>query len=523
VNPTAPGGRRGRRFSLSTLACAAVIALLVVELLLVLWAFSFAAPANGAAAGKRPVPRALRLGDRGRRVRDAQYLERGHNVFRIGTYRGPIDGSYGSGSAAATRRMKYRLGYPPLALNGRFGHVLYLFLTGKRSLPPAYQARKHRRWLALERKREGARQGVVALVGGCRSAPPKPYVLVYARRVAAVYGRPLVCVSGTRHTLVHGTHHWSMHNWGAAADLATPTERMNLDVGRAALIAAGMPRATAAKIVNPCNRPDLGYCFWYRGVNILFQTYVGGNHHNHVHVGLWSWPTAQTPRGATLARSPQAAAGEFGAWSHIYQYGLSAPAGSRLAYAIVAVKRELAYNGFPRSMVVGAPAFGDAARTAAAAFQRAHGLKPDGRIGPATALSLFRKRALAVETQLGIPNHLLARDKTLESANDPGAVGENGIDTGLEQIYLTAHPGITIAQATDPAFALPWAGRYLLDNFAALHDWQAAIAAHNVGRYYAGKWLAAGKPAAGGPIFNDGRDAYTVASRYVQLVQASPY
>ena len=258
----------------------------VPVLLALLVAAAAASMATGAAA------KPLQRGATGPAVREAQRLLKGRNVFRIGTFKGRVDGRYGRLTAYAAKRMKYRIGYEPRYLNGSFGPLLRAYLVGRKQLPRPYQLRKIRRWKALRYPTTG----VVALVGHCQTAPPKPHVIRYVQRISAVYGRPLVCTSGRRYSYVKGTHRLSQHVLGEAADIATPTEAMNVTVGQDALIAAGMGRSVARTVRSP-----VVYGFYYRDINILFQTYVGGNHHNHVHVGLKSWPTPYTPRGLLVS------------------------------------------------------------------------------------------------------------------------------------------------------------------------------------------------------------------------------
>lgn len=256
----------------------------------VLLALVVAAAAVAIATGAAPKP--LQRGATGPAVRDAQRLLKGRNVFRIGTFKGRVDGRYGRLTAYAAKRMKYRIGYEPRYLNGSFGPLLRAYLVGRKQLPRPYQLRKIRRWKALRYPTTG----VVALVGHCKIAPPKPHVIRYVQRISAVYGRPLVCTSGRRYSYVLGTRRLSQHVLGEAADIATPTETMNLTVGQDALIAAGMERGVARTVRSP-----VAYGFNYGGVNILFQTKVGGDHRNHVHVGLKSWPTPYTPRGLLVS------------------------------------------------------------------------------------------------------------------------------------------------------------------------------------------------------------------------------
>lgn len=434
---------------------------------------------------------------------------------RLKTYRGPIDGRYGRSTAAATRRTKYLLGYPIQSLNGTFGWRLYALLTGKRKLSPLSLERRKRRLKAIAHPNVG----IVALAPACDGYfRPLPYVLAFARKVARVYGKPLVCTSGYRPgSRVYGTGAVSMHSTKQAADLGTPTYAMNTAVGHAALEASGMSRARAASYSS--------FAGWNGGVNILFHTYIGGNHYNHVHTGERGYVAGTGPPKLLFAAAPEPLLGlngeGFGAWTVVYRQGLTAPAGTSLGYAIPAMKRELAYNGFLGSMDVKTRLFGPNADQETRLFQAAHGLVVDGIIGPATALVLLRARATAAGS--GMPDHQLARQKTWESANDPNAIGPDGHDHGLLQIRLTSHPDVSLAEAVDPAFALSWAASRERENYSTLHDWDGVLCAWNAGYSLAQKWVAAGKPASGGPVNGNGTDLYAACTSYVHHVRASAY
>ncbi len=477
---------------------------------LLLVALTLAAASSTAAAAPP-----LHLGVHGKRVAKAQWLMQGHNRIyprRLRTYTGPIDGRYGRRTAKAVRRTKYLLGYPIQALDGVYGWRLHALLTGKRKLSTLSKQRRARRLHLLAHPH----LGVVAQTSACSGFySPYPFVLDFARIVSARYGRPLVCSSGYRPgSIVHGTGRRSMHATREAADLATPTYAMNTDVGHAALEAAGMSRARAASYAS--------FAGWVGGVNILFHTYIGGNHYSHVHVGLHSWPTSGLRTLAAVAAQPVGLnTEEPGAWNIVYRRGLTGAAGTSLGYAIPAMKRELAYNGFAGSMDTSTRLFGIYAERETRAFQAANGLAVDGVIGPRTALVLLRKRATLVEA--GMPDHQLARQKTWESANDPNAIGPDGHDHGLLQIRLTSHPEVTLAQAVDPAFSLPWAADRQRQNYSTLHDWDGVLCAWNAGYSLAQKWVAAGKPPAGGPVNANGVDLYAACTSYVRHVRASAF
>lgn len=80
-------------------------------------------------------------------VHNAQYLMRGNNRHKIKTYTGSIDGIYGPGTASATKRCKYWLGYPQSQIYGTFGAAVYSYLVPKsnpayKPLPADYQKRR---------------------------------------------------------------------------------------------------------------------------------------------------------------------------------------------------------------------------------------------------------------------------------------------------------------------------------------------------------------------------------------------
>jgi soluble lytic murein transglycosylase-like protein len=222
-----------------------------------------------------------------------------------------------------------------------------------------------------------------------------------------------------------------------------------------------------------------------------------------------------------------------GAWTWFYKLGLDGKGNMRVADGIFAIKQELAYNGYTADgkVVLTMPSFGKYAVLAVKQFQAAHSLTVDGVVGPATARVLFRKRAFEVEDAKHIPDHLLARLLNLESNDDPvaqGVVDPN--DEGIGQVNLPSHPDVSLAQAHDPAFVIPWAGSYLRGLYTATGgtDWDGALAAYNLGTSLAKQWLAAGKPTSGGPKIGTNRDgspryAWNTASSYVRLVRGTAW
>jgi hypothetical protein len=120
----------------------------------------------------------------------------------------------------------------------------------------------------------------VKLAGGAdrKGVRTNPAVLQFVAKIGRSYGRPLVIGTGTNHNrFVVGTTRESQHWTGHAADIPADGSDL-LRLGRLALIAAGMPRAQAMK--------QSGGVYNIGRYQILFRTNVGGNHFNHLHVGV---------------------------------------------------------------------------------------------------------------------------------------------------------------------------------------------------------------------------------------------
>lgn len=108
--------------------------------------------------------------------------------------------------------------------------------------------------------------------------PTNPAVFDFVSSVAQVYGKPLTIGTGTAHNqFVKGTNRESEHWKGNAADIPATGKELTR-MGQDALIAAGMPEAQARK--------KTGGVFNVNGYQILFNTNTGGNHFNHLHVGV---------------------------------------------------------------------------------------------------------------------------------------------------------------------------------------------------------------------------------------------
>jgi hypothetical protein len=197
----------------------------------------------------------------------------------------------------------------------------------------------------------------------------------------------------------------------------------------------------------------------------------------------------------------------------------------RAGRAALAFKLEYIHNGYDGSglkcPLAITPWYGKCAGAVTARFQKNQSLKglTPGVLGPSVARVLFRKRSAEVEAHYGIPDHLLSKLKSLESNDDPAAVGYlDDRDRGLLQINSFFHPDVSDDEAFDPAFSLDWGGKNLSLAFKTFDDWDVAIASHNVGWGGAQDWLDSGKLAEGGPDWFP--QLYSRATQYVRLVRS---
>lgn len=82
-----------------------------------------------------------------------------------------------------------------------------------------------------------------------------------------------------------------------------------------------------------------------------------------------------------------------------------------------------------------------------------------------------------VENQIGLPDNLLLRLAQQESYFNPLATNPSGAQ-GMMQIVPRWHPGVNPFK---PEEAIPYAGKFLLENFNRFGSWRAALAAYNWG------------------------------------------
>jgi hypothetical protein len=102
--------------------------------------------------------------------------------------------------------------------------------------------------------------------------------LNFVDQIAQTAGRPLTIETGTNHNqYVINTHRESDHWTGYAADIKASGKELT-QLGRNALIAAGADPSWANK--------QKGGVFNINGKQVIFNSMVGGNHYNHLHVGI---------------------------------------------------------------------------------------------------------------------------------------------------------------------------------------------------------------------------------------------
>lgn len=94
----------------------------------------------------------LHFGSHGQRTKTAQWLLGGHNVLKLKTYSGPVDGIAGKDTTKAFREGRRLLGFPNDWVVAEYGPVEQEYLLGKRKLPAAYKVRRAARLLADRQK-----------------------------------------------------------------------------------------------------------------------------------------------------------------------------------------------------------------------------------------------------------------------------------------------------------------------------------------------------------------------------------
>jgi hypothetical protein len=149
--------------------------------------------------------------------------------------------------------------------------------------PPAPKAAKTPKVAPKAAPRAPATAGNISFSPGADRAGMKTNAAVKAllAAVAGKAGRTLVVGTGTNHSQMTTSGNVSDHWSGNAVDVPASGEALTR-LGRQALVAAGMPWSQAKKINGGL------FNLTYRGkrAQIIFNTNTGGNHYNHLHVGL---------------------------------------------------------------------------------------------------------------------------------------------------------------------------------------------------------------------------------------------
>lgn len=166
--------------------------------------------------------------------------------------------------------------------------------------------------------------------------------------------------------------------------------------------------------------------------------------------------------------------------------------------AAIGIQAELKDLGFLTTSVDGL--WGTLTDEAVKKFQTARALTPDGLFGPVSARKLFeplaRKYCTTIDsTHADMLARVVVGTINWESGWDAGAVGSDVNDLGLGQINGPANPTLSINDRFSPRTALPWVTRFCDGNLAYFsYDLDAGIAAYNLGRAGAKRWVTEGKP-----------------------------
>lgn len=169
--------------------------------------------------------------------------------------------------------------------------------------------------------------------------------------------------------------------------------------------------------------------------------------------------------------------------------------------AVAGIQTELRQMGHLAPDTVADGLYGRLTGQGVATFQKANGLVADGVYGPATSRALWEPvaRSTAVDVDPAHANQLtpiLVGTLNWESGWDPGAVGATTPqDLGLAQINGPAHPELSADQRLDPRTAISMAAGLIAANLRYFgYRTDAAIAAYNLGRAGASRWLLDGSP-----------------------------
>ena len=145
------------------------------------------------------------------------------------------------------------------------------------SIPGTYKRQQQKKQQQKGQAKAGKSGGNVTLAPGADRAGvhTKKSVINFAKKVSAISGKHITIGTGTNHSRMTTSGNVSDHWTGHAGDIPATGKKLTR-LGRAALIAAGMSKAKARKVN--------GGLFNIGGHQIIFNTNIGGNHYNHLHI-----------------------------------------------------------------------------------------------------------------------------------------------------------------------------------------------------------------------------------------------
>lgn len=145
-----------------------------------------------------------------------------------------------------------------------------------------HEAQHHLRVIRRERHAE-AHGHVVVLPGANRPGVAiQPHTMDFFEAVSRELGDTITVSTGTNHNRLTTTGNVSDHWDGEAGDFGNSWNDRNA-VARAALRTCGYSAATAAVLVK---RGGIFNTSWHgHRVQVIVNTYAGGNHYTHCHLG----------------------------------------------------------------------------------------------------------------------------------------------------------------------------------------------------------------------------------------------
>jgi peptidoglycan hydrolase-like protein with peptidoglycan-binding domain len=230
----------------------------------------------------------------GEDVRELQrLLNRRFAAWKIGRCL-DVDGDYGTDTREAVRQVCRALGFDDRAAQNGVSPRLRTKIRHPERRSRAELARSRSAAVKAFRAQLRAqfKLGSVVIAPGANKPgqPIQAMTLDYVRRMSALIGKPITITTGTNHDKFTTSGNVSDHFTGHAADIGMAANGGTNDgpvgdrIMAAALTLAGVPAATAREeahaggLFNNVHNGMRIQCIW--------KTDIGGNHHNHVHVGV---------------------------------------------------------------------------------------------------------------------------------------------------------------------------------------------------------------------------------------------